>query len=723
MIMSNVDNETVQNDQLNEIKLKGCSPVPLAHYLKALGVFRIISEQKDRNAQAYWKNDCFYLKTTLNNEQIISFLLEEYKPTPIVAPWHGGSGFSPKDKSASEVMKKIEQTNSEKFDEYKKVIQLAKLARKELKIDKKVPLEKKKDLLSICRNTFPDNSLKWLDAAFVLTSSNPKYPSMLGTGGLDLRLDFSSNYMKNIYTQLIDLKSNEDVKKMFIENSLYGLHINNLQSKKIGQFLPNAAGGVNAMAGFESDSLINPWDYILMMEGALLFASSCTRKHNNNSGTMITYPFSVKPTSFGYGTKSLDDQDFQKSNDEIWMPLWNKSVSLMELASIFSEGRATIGKRFARNGVDFVRAIAMLGIDRGINEFQRYGFFTRNGRAHFATPIGRFKVQRKPDADLIMEIDSWLDRFRYKCTREDTPASFVRAVNNLDRSMMDICKKEGPAIVQNLLIDLGRCERTMANSLAWTEKSYLQPVPLLSSKWLEKADDGSVEFRLAAALASVYGKYGNRFISLRYNLEPSKTSKGSVWWDTEGNKDAVPAKNDLVKHLNSMMERRLITAQQNKTDSYPDIGKITAELGDISDLLEGRCDENKLLNLLWGLVLIDWVSIDKPKITRRSDENSLMPGSDYSVMKLCYHNWFEDEYSIPLNPQIHRKASRGEGYRALEYSIRRLRGSGIEPAIAPFPISQSRSRRVAAALLFPISTNSARRIKRYITRPKETKEE
>ena len=57
------ETESVETVSLNEIELKGCSPVPLAHYLKALGLMKIISTQFDRNALGYWKNDSFYFRT------------------------------------------------------------------------------------------------------------------------------------------------------------------------------------------------------------------------------------------------------------------------------------------------------------------------------------------------------------------------------------------------------------------------------------------------------------------------------------------------------------------------------------------------------------------------------------------------------------------------------------------------------------------------------------
>ncbi|MFX9938975.1 hypothetical protein ABTP77_21710, partial [Acinetobacter baumannii] len=72
---------------------------------------------------------------------------------------------------------------------------------------------------------------------------------------------------------------------------------------------------------------------------------------------------------------------------EIWLPLWSSPCSLAELSALFSEGRATLKRRVAKDGLDFARAVARLGVDRGITQFQRYSFLMRNGQSFFATPI------------------------------------------------------------------------------------------------------------------------------------------------------------------------------------------------------------------------------------------------------------------------------------------------------------------------------------------------
>ena len=44
---------------MNTIILEGCTPEPLMSYLKALGILRIIAEQKDPDARGCWRDGAF----------------------------------------------------------------------------------------------------------------------------------------------------------------------------------------------------------------------------------------------------------------------------------------------------------------------------------------------------------------------------------------------------------------------------------------------------------------------------------------------------------------------------------------------------------------------------------------------------------------------------------------------------------------------------------------
>jgi CRISPR-associated protein Csx17 len=83
------------------LKLRGCAPEPLGNYLKGLGVFRLIAEQADPQARAWWKNGVLVLHTKCSRDELVSFFLDGiddekmpiYSPTPIFVPWGGRPGF------------------------------------------------------------------------------------------------------------------------------------------------------------------------------------------------------------------------------------------------------------------------------------------------------------------------------------------------------------------------------------------------------------------------------------------------------------------------------------------------------------------------------------------------------------------------------------------------------------------------------------------------------
>ena len=75
-------------------ELRGCRPQPLGSYLKAMAVLRLVSKQKDTGALGWWKQDCFWLDSELDEDDLLEFFLEEYAPTPVVAPWNKNGGSS-----------------------------------------------------------------------------------------------------------------------------------------------------------------------------------------------------------------------------------------------------------------------------------------------------------------------------------------------------------------------------------------------------------------------------------------------------------------------------------------------------------------------------------------------------------------------------------------------------------------------------------------------------
>ena len=105
-------------------QLDGCAPAPLAHYLKAIGILRLVSEQVDSEARGWWDGDNFHLTTKLSREKLEAFFLCDYLPTPIFNPWGARSGFydGGAEKSARESLKEIERSTSPRLEPFRTTI-------------------------------------------------------------------------------------------------------------------------------------------------------------------------------------------------------------------------------------------------------------------------------------------------------------------------------------------------------------------------------------------------------------------------------------------------------------------------------------------------------------------------------------------------------------------------------------------------------------------------
>ena len=313
---------------VTELLLIGCQPEPLAGYLKALGVLRLVSEQADPEVRGYWSGQGFVLVTALTQDDLCTYFLERYRPTPIVSPWNGGSGFSPKDNTAG--MEAILSSGHERLAAYADVIRAAH------RIGPKPDGVEKSEYLLQLRNELPDVALPWLDAATVLTDDGAAFPILLGTGGNDGRLDFSNNFMQRLSDALTlrPVKKNvADRPDGWLRTALFGEASAPLPEGAIGQFDPGSAGGSNSAPHGKGKSLVNPWDFVLMIEGALIFAAASVRKYGERKNSMAV-PFTFRDSAAGYASAASEN-----GRGEVWAPLWMSPATSRSVAALFSEWR------------------------------------------------------------------------------------------------------------------------------------------------------------------------------------------------------------------------------------------------------------------------------------------------------------------------------------------------------------------------------------------------
>ncbi|MDT8321447.1 MAG: type I-U CRISPR-associated protein Csx17, partial [Xanthomonadales bacterium] len=572
---------------------------------------------------------------------------------------------------------------------------------------------------------FPDQALDWLDTALLLTQDGPKYPPLLGTGGNDGRLDFTNNFMQRL-VDVMDPDNGEptDTSSVWLAMALYDRPAPRLIRKAIGQFAPGQVGGPNSSTGYGEKGVINPWDFILMIEGALAFAATTARKHSHETGGSLAYPFTVRTTAAGTGALGSDDANSARA--ELWMPVWSGFASYGELRALLSEGRVALGRRPARDALDFIRAINRLGSYRGVESFQRYGLLMRSGKAYLATPLERVRVANRPESRWIDELDQsgWLGNFRSFATGDNTPRRFHLLRRHLDDALFEFCERgQSPARMQAVLVLLGSIQEALAHSTKAREQ--VAPAPLLQERWAIAADDGSCAYRIARALATLQG-VGKVPLPLRCHLYPIHPDPRIPRWVEQAAEDprarqhpaqtirlTVPKGSSLTDQLIATLERRLWLENRLGLDDKPLSAAIGVSADDWQNFLLDSNMDSKIQSLMTGLSLVGEHTAQA--MTNNTGDDPLPAAA--GLLKLCatpdrmlrgfIH--LSPDQSVSVPPGLVRQLVGGtptQRRRSVESARRRLHSSGLPTIFLAHNCPDLGSvdpRRMAAALLIPLS--------------------
>ncbi|MFO0872105.1 MAG: type I-U CRISPR-associated protein Csx17 [Pirellulales bacterium] len=326
----NMADKELPERPITRVQLTGCTPEPLMGYLKAIGVFRLVAEQADPQARLAWEGGIPWLTSHLTRQELIDFFVARYQPTPIVAPWNGGSGFY---SGGREPLELLEHSNNDRLHVYRETLQRI----RQFLPESKPKEDAKEALLEQCRARLPDEVVPWLDACFVLGDSGAIYFPLLGTGGNDGRLDFTNNFLQRI-TEILPANSGDPAPastERLLEAALFADVLVSLGRTSIGQFSPGGIGGPNGTQGrFEADSRVNPWDFVLLIEGTLLFAGSAARRLGQRTSLRAVFPFSVDSIAVGYGSAVASEETSEGSRAETWLPLWQEPATLAEKAPL-----------------------------------------------------------------------------------------------------------------------------------------------------------------------------------------------------------------------------------------------------------------------------------------------------------------------------------------------------------------------------------------------------
>ena len=833
-------------------QLDGCAPVPLAHYLKALGILRLVAEQADGDARGWWDGDHFRLATKLSREELETFFLCDYQPTPLVSPWNKGSGFfveknsgvPPLEKSTSrrfagfrsgigashaqleqlskadkkirdikaeakknsrrvpkggrdgfeedykeltrerdqarknrgrisgleskdldraENRLKVAEDRIEDADEYRKLLDVrdAEETRVREANDKETKRAAdrhlkdvfsqlknsnnykrrlnsaesrfkrlKAELIPSVRSSWRGVHREWMDAAMVLADDGtPKFPALLGTGGNDGNLDFTNNFMRRI-GEVFDLGSDDGKPRpaapTWVSGALWGQSIpGNLSGQPVGQYLPGTAGGANNANGPDSDSLVNPVDFIMMLEGAIAFTSSASRRFGSSESSRAASPFVVNACGAAYASASVGDES---ARGEQWMPLWSRPSTHGELRRLLAEGRAQVGAKTARESLDLARAASRLGTVRGIKTFQRYGYIERNGQSNLAVPLGRFEVADRPSEHLacIDDLDSWLRRLRREARNGSAPAGLAVVEKRLVDALFAVTERpRSPECWQGVLSQLTEAEETMAHGTGFAA----QPVPRLRPEWVAASYDGTAVFRLALAFAlqarGFRRETGTPIDPIRRHWLPLARKQPWRFATTgQGAGTKLDVQPDVVMYGRrglddaiALVERRLVEASQREGRHLPLKAAPRAATGiaDLAALLAGGVDLDRTLTLARALMALDRKAWAEQYIPIESLHASGWPDDAWLAIRLCTLPWplrthSGFELNVGADPALIRRLAAGDAASAFALASRRLGAAGVRCTVRAGTAAPETARLWAAALAFPITQRTARRL-------------
>ncbi len=819
--------------------LDGCAPTPLAHYLKALGILRLVAEQADNDARGWWDGERFRLATRLSGSELERFFLREYRPTPVVSPWLKGSGFFQKNdpglhpleqsvadrfssfragifagrtliealESADQDVRTIkEEAKSRKKSDvdvirprsgfkldYEYIASAVNKARDELQavregrstdrdraqkrledlerqlkdaeeykklIDERDSYERRQDpriknvlakikaaenykrrlssanrrfnkakagLIPNLRLTWRGPHREWMDAAMVLGGDGtPKYPALLGTGGNDGRLDFTNNFMKRM-NEVFDLGSDDGRPRApasnWIRAALWGMAVQgNPSGKAVGQYLPGTAGGANNANGPDSESLLNPVDFILLFEGTLVCTSNAARRLASSEASRAASPFVVNACGAGYASASTADES---ARGEQWMPLWSRPSSYGEVRRLFAEGRAQVRAKAVREPLDLARAVQRLGVARGITSFQRYGYIERNGQSNLAVPLGRFDVSERPVGNVacIDDLDAWLRRLRRVARDRGAPAHLAMSEKRLTDALFAVTERsQTPCGWQDVLFRLTEIQEIMARGSGFAA----QPVPRLRPEWVSASYDGSPEYRLALAFALQARGFRHDSASpvdpVRRHWLPLDRDRS--WRFATAGSDAgasLDRQPDAVMHGRrgvddaiALVERRLIEASQQSHRHLPLRAdpRASAKIADLAALLSGDLDLDRTLKLARALMALDRKAWARSSVSIEPPYASAWPEDAWLAIRLCTLPWplrtrSGFQLDIGANPALIRRLAGGDADTAFTLASRRLGTVGVRCTVRASTASPDTARLWAAALAFPITTRTA----------------
>lgn len=690
-----------------ELTLPGLRTTPLGSYLAALGLLSGVTRVGDRAATGCWRDQRFVLSSRFETTgELAASLVARFEPEPIVSPWNKGSGFHANGKSvaAEKALAWVRDSTDPRLAELRSAVTAGERVLATAHERGWDAQTHKTNVLHLCRNTFPDRAVRWLDAAVALgPGGDPSFNRLLGTGGNLGRLDLSATYLQRARDVLGHTDS-----RAWLESLLDGRPRAELLRSSLGQYDPASAGNPE-----ESKEVGNPWLFVLLIEGALLFATAVVRRHGAEYAR-AALPFQVRATSAGMDSAAPGENVMA----ELWAPEWSTPCSASDVEQLLGEGRAEWQGRPARSGLDFARAVATLGVDRGISAFQRHVFAERLGQSPLAVPAGRMTVTRRSGVELLAGLDAWLDRVRRAST-----ASVAAHHRAAEKALFTHANTGRAEHLADVFAAVGRCHESIARSgVAQRETAplVLHTATALFTELLAAAEhDATLRIALAFACAHDPGA-APTMGGLRPLLAPITVGRGGLAWTAR----SAPASlnRGFYAALAEAAWRRGLPQRDPTVYEDPPAVRGT-QLGfqrgptlgftDLIGLATGITDEQRAADLLAGLLTVNWSAMPQRRLPAGAGTGQPHPSIDLLLpftadgrIDVTGPDGTQRMRLLPA-PRWPGLLRAGHADRVLVAAARRIRISGLRHVVTPAG-SHQQGGHLAALLLAPTTAMTRR---------------
>ena len=692
--------------------LDGLRTTPLASYLATLGLARCVAEQADPDLRVWWADGVAQVESSV--EDLAAWLVDEYRPTPILSPWNEGSGFGRKDKTSRKMLASLIQRTDPRLDAFRTAHEVA----AEVGTRAREQAWDKERTVRELRNRCPEDLLDWIDAAVVLAGDTAVFPPLLGTGGNDGRLDFSTNF----HQRLLDVLAADDVGRSrslaWAADALLDQHETALQKAAIGQFGPLAAGGRNSSATGAAESLVNPWIFVLLVEGSLLFAAGVSRRLG--SVRRAAMPFTVRTSAGELGSGAASEA----SRGEIWAPTWEEPMAWPEVRQLFREARASWRGKAVTGAVQMYEATRSFGVARGVDRFIRYGLHQRNGLAFVAVSLDTVDVVQKQEVRLAGPIEDWLERAR----RAGSSSAVAAALRRAEVAHLVFARNGGGAALVDLLEALTSVELAVGRSRAAAEALVVPHDGIRAAEYLELVYQHvpTPEVRLAASIAAAgcpdpSSKTSTRSMrEILLPLEPLRRGR-SAW---------APARVEGfgVRPLVDVLSDAMVWRAQHPTNGAKAVGLVPWPFGrvkaldrDIHAWLDEAVDDAQVARYVTAFLALDWDGVRAPwPDTADDDTERTVPDPLLSMLQAFCSGALrrpgQDDVLIGLEADWPMLLHGGRESEVATAAVAALRRCGWTAAV-PRPASRPRRARLLAALV-PHAPHPLRALARIAATPR-----